>query len=78
MNNDTDTSNPDKEPKNNDCKNKISDWELKQNGFDAHDLKSIVGSNVQRYELCKCKNKEIVIREKGCKGGIIPTGEFLK
>ncbi|WLF84650.1 polymorphic toxin type 33 domain-containing protein [Moraxella sp. ZY210820] len=82
-NEDTDTSNPDKEkddkePKNNDCKNKISDWELKQNGFDAHDLKSIVGSNVQRYELCKCKNKEIVIREKGCKGGIIPTGEFLK
>ena len=61
----------------NDCKDPLSDWEIKKLGLDPHDIKyDNLGRRAQisRYELCKCKSGAIVIRLKGCTGPIIPTG----
>ena len=63
----------------NDCKKRLSDWQIKDRGLDPHDLKhGILGKKAQvsLYELCKCKDNSIVIRHKNCKGPIIPTWEY--
>jgi RHS repeat-associated protein len=63
-----------------DCKDRIRPWELKRGGHDAHIIKEeFLGKRTPKgpYELCKCKNGEIAIRLKGCKGPIIRTGYRL-
>ncbi|MCZ8322888.1 MAG: RHS repeat-associated core domain-containing protein [Novosphingobium sp.] len=64
-----------------DCKDKLTEWQVKRLlGLDAHKIKedSIPsGTRIQqlsRYELCKCKNGDIVVRLNGCNGPIYPTG----
>ena len=62
-----------------DCKQRLSDWQIKDRGLDPHGLKhGILGKKAQvsLYELCKCKDNSIVIRHKNCKGPIIPTWEY--
>ena len=65
------------DPDGKDCQDRLSDWQLKEFGIDAHSLKyEVLGkrAKISRYELCKCKDGAVVIRLKGCKGPIIPTG----
>lgn len=67
--------------KKSECNSKLSDWELQQNGIDAHQLKyDILGkkAKVSLYELCSCPDKSVVIRLKQCKGEEIYTGVNLK
>ena len=63
-----------------DCKDRLSDYHIKTLGIDPHELKrAILGKNapISRYELCRCKDGNIVIRNKGCTGPIIETGERM-
>lgn len=62
------------------CNDKIKAWEIKAANLDPHKIKyDILGSsaNISKFELCKCKDKSIVIREKDCKGAMIETYEVL-
>ena len=64
------------------CQNRLSDWDIKQlNIGDTHEFKrDVLGRKAQisRYELCKCSDKRVVIRELGCQGkGQIETGYRL-
>ena len=53
-----------------DCKEKASDWELKQAGIDAHEVKKGLGQ-VSLFEICKCKSGGFAVKRKGCQGPII-------
>jgi hypothetical protein len=53
-----------------DCKQKASDWELKQAGIDAHEVKKGLGQ-VSLFEICKCKSGGFAVKRKGCQGPII-------
>ena len=53
-----------------DCKQKASDWELKQAGIDAHAVKKGLGQ-VSLFEICKCKSGGFAVKRKGCQGPII-------
>lgn len=53
-----------------DCKQKASEWELKQAGIDAHEVKKGLGQ-VSLYEICKCKSGGFAVKRKGCQGPII-------
>jgi len=53
-----------------DCKQKASDWELKQAGINAHEVKKGLGQ-VSLFEICKCKSGGFAVKRKGCKGPII-------
>jgi RHS repeat-associated protein len=53
-----------------DCKQKASDWELKQAGINAHEVKKGLGQ-VSLFELCKCKSGGFAVKRKGCQGPII-------
>jgi RHS repeat-associated protein len=67
-------------PPNDDCKDRLSDYQIQQRGLDPHEIKrAILGRNapISRYELCRCKDGRIVIRNKGCSGPIIETGEVM-
>ncbi|MDO4896627.1 MAG: hypothetical protein Q3971_04620 [Moraxella sp.] len=49
------------------CNDKLKDWEIKQANIGPHQIKyDILGNkaNISKFELCKCKDKSIVIREK--------------
>lgn len=64
------------------CKDKLSNWDIKQLGIgDVHKFKQeFLGENAQisRYDLCKCKDKSVTIRELKCTGkGQIETGYKL-
>ena len=63
-------------PQPNECNKRLSDWQIQNAGFDAHEIKyEILGgnANISRFELCLCNNGAVVIRNKGCKGPVIPT-----
>ncbi len=66
---------------NDDCKDRLSDWQIANRlPESAHEIKAaILGSKakLRLYELCRCKNGDVVIRLNGCKGPIIPTGYKL-
>lgn len=67
--------------KKSECNKRLSDWDLQQNGIDAHELKyDVLGkkAKVSLYELCACPDKKVVIRLKQCKGDEIFTGVKLK
>ena len=53
-----------------DCKQKASDWELKQAGIDPHEVKKGLGQ-VSLFEICKCKSGGFAVKRKGCQGPII-------
>lgn len=63
------------------CKDKLSDWDIKRlNIGDTHEFKrDFIGrdASTARYELCKCKDGRVVIRQHSCKGGQIETGYKL-
>lgn len=64
-----------------DCKERISDWHLRKQGIDAHELKyEVLGrsAKIARYELCRCNDGQIAIRNKGCTGSITRTGVFFR
>ena len=49
------------------CNDKVKAWEIKKANLDPHKIKyDILGSsaNISKFELCKCTDKSIVIREK--------------
>lgn len=63
-----------------DCLEKISDYEITQKGLDPHAIKYEElgkGAEIKLWELCRCKNGEIAVRFKGCKGPTRRTGIFL-
>ena len=53
-----------------DCKQKASDWDLRQAGIDAHEVKKGLGQ-VSLFEICKCKSGGFAVKRKGCQGPII-------
>ncbi len=53
-----------------DCKQKASEWELKQAGIDAHEVKKGLGQ-VSLFEICKCRSGGFAVKRKGCQGPII-------
>jgi RHS repeat-associated protein len=53
-----------------DCKQKATEWELKQAGIDAHEVKKGLG-NVSLFEICKCKSGGFAVKRKACQGPII-------
>jgi len=59
----------------NDCKDRLSDWQIKSRGWDAEQIKrDYLGTpRVSPYELCKCKDGTIAIRLRGCKGFTVRT-----
>ena len=64
----------------NDCKQRLTDWQVDQLPESAHEIKyREIGkrARVKLYDLCGCKNGDVVIRLKGCVGPIIPTGYRL-
>jgi RHS repeat-associated protein len=64
-----------------DCKERLSDWEInKRPPENAHTIKGDIlgrGAQLRLSELCRCRNGDVVIRPKECKGPIIPTGYKL-
>lgn len=63
------------------CNTRLSDWQLTQNGINAHTLKyDVLGkkAKISLYELCACPDKTVVVRLKQCKGDEIYTGVKLK
>jgi RHS repeat-associated protein len=67
-------------PNDDDCKDRLSNYYIQQLGLDPHEIKrGILGREapISRYELCKCADGRIVIRNKGCSGPIIETGEKM-
>lgn len=63
-----------------DCLERISDFTIIQKGLDPHTIKyQELGkrAEIKLWELCKCKNGEIAVRQKGCRGPILRTGIFL-
>lgn len=62
------------------CKERISEWTIKKYNINAHQIKyDIMGdkARIKKYELCKCPDNSIVVRDISCKGGAVPTGEYL-
>jgi len=67
-------------PPNEDCKDRLSDFQIRQRGLDPHEIKRAIlrrTAPISRFELCQCKDGRVVIREKGCTGPIIETGETM-
>ena len=53
-----------------DCKQKASDWDLKQAGINAHEVKKGLGQ-VRFFGICKCKSGGFTVKRNGCQGSII-------
>jgi RHS repeat-associated protein len=58
----TDKTCPDEEK--DDCKRVATDWELRQAGIDAHEVKKGLGS-MRLFEICKCKSGGFAVKRKG-------------
>ncbi|NOT71742.1 MAG: RHS repeat-associated core domain-containing protein [Hyphomicrobium sp.] len=61
----------------NDCKDRMSEYQIEQCLVNAHQLKiDTLGrrARIARYELCKCRNSEVAVRLIGCKGPTLRTG----
>lgn len=63
------------------CDTKLTIWHLKQAGVygKEHDVKKDwLGKKapISRYDLCGCLDGRVVIKARGCKGGIISETEY--
>lgn len=53
-----------------DSKQKASDWDLKQAGINAYEVKKGLGQ-VRSFKICKCKSGGFAVKRNGYQGSII-------